>query len=186
MTELDDEQLRALRATVADLAARCTGPVRPPWWHRGPDYGAAYRNQSPFTVGENPRSFGMTISDISDDTRHGVRGRIALNHMFAGPPAAVHGGVLAGLFDEIVGALAGAVAPTAIVATATLKTRFRAPTPLDTPLEIDAFVARSSSQRMRAMATCRANGEATATAEALMVMRTRPPQNRGQASRGSK
>lgn len=170
-TELSDEQLESLCDAVTELAAGAVGVRRAPWWEQGPDFGAAYRKRSPFIGAENPRSFGMSILDTSTVERSGAQGNVTLSHLFAGPPGAVHGGVLAGLFDEVLGSLARHMDPDGIVVTATLSTRFRKPTPVETPLVIDAWISRRGARRMRAEATCVADGVVTATAEALMVLR---------------
>jgi acyl-coenzyme A thioesterase PaaI-like protein len=182
VTELDDARLRAICDGLAALAELCVGEERDPWWRRGPDFGDEFRRRSVFSGVENPRSFGMSMEVTGSDDCPSVRGLVELNHTFSGPPHSVHGGVIAGLFDEILGSLASAIDPSAVVATATLKSRFRRPTPLGTPLVFEALCKRRSSQRLLATAICTANGSVTATAEALMIVRraraTRPAEER--------
>jgi acyl-coenzyme A thioesterase PaaI-like protein len=113
----------------------------------------------------------VQFSTVGGDGATTVVAEVTLDKAFAGPPGAVHGGVLAGLFDEVVGAAAGAAAPGRVAVTGKLTVRYRTPTPLRTPLRIEATVTRRSSRLLPVTATCTAEGATTATAEALMVLR---------------
>jgi acyl-coenzyme A thioesterase PaaI-like protein len=181
--ELSDDELEALhdrllaaRAAVSrpdgrhdDSAAR---QGRSKWWDDPSSPARAYRDRGPFTGAENPRAPGLVIDELPAGVdRLTIQGRVTLGKSFAGPPGAVHGGVLAGLLDEMVGHVAQLAAPGAIAVTATLMTRFRRPTPLATPLLFTATVEPRSTRRFRAVATCSAGGEVTAEAVALLVGR---------------
>lgn len=129
-----------------------------------------YRRRSPFSGVENPRAPGLVMAlDPDVDERTAANGEITVGSAWAGPPGAVHGGVVAGLFDEAIGWIASAASPDQPVVTAKLTVRYRHPTPIDTPLRFRAEVERRSSRRLNVVATCRCNGRETASAEALMV-----------------
>lgn len=167
---LDDAELRTLTDEVAGLLAG-TGQGRRPWWE-SPQPDLAYRSRSPIAGVENPRAPSVRFdSDTSDDGTVTMAAEVNLGKAFAGPPGAVHGGVIAGLFDEIVGATAGANAPGRVVVTGKLSVRYRVPTPLRTPLRFEASLGRRSSRLLEVSAACRAADTLTATAEALMVVR---------------
>ncbi|MGH7735805.1 MAG: PaaI family thioesterase, partial [Gemmatimonadales bacterium] len=66
----------------------------------------------------------------------GLRGTAWFDYPYEGPPTCVHGGVIAMVFDEMLGAaniVAGCPAMTG-----TLTIRYRRPTPLRTPLRLEA------------------------------------------------
>ena len=164
--ELDDDEAARMADAIGALVADV--PDRPAWWHAdAPEL--AYRTRSPFSGEENPRSPGLRIERLPG-TEASMRGRIELDKAFAGPPSAVHGGVLAGLLDELVGAVAGAMASDRVVVTARLTVKYRKPTPLRTPLILEAWPERRSTRRLVIGAECRAGAVRTATAEALMVI----------------
>jgi acyl-coenzyme A thioesterase PaaI-like protein len=181
--DLADDELEALHDQL--LAARAAmdrsagphddsgaRPGRGKWWDDPTSPARAYRDRGPFTGAENPRAPGLVIDELPAGVdRLTIEGRVTLGKSFAGPPGAVHGGVLAGLFDEMVGHVAQLATPDAIAVTATLMTRFRRPTPLATPLLFTATVEPRSARRFRAVATCSANGVMTAEAVALLVGR---------------
>ena len=99
-----------------------------------------------------------------------ARGAVTVGPAFAGPPGFVHGGIVAGLLDEAIGWLASATVPDAAVVTGKLSVRFRSPTPVDEPLELQVVVTKHSSRSMHVNAEILANGEVTARGEALMVV----------------
>lgn len=173
--QLDDlaERVEAFADDIDDQSAGHRGP----WWTRGPDYQAAFDADSPFRGRENPWSPALQFEPRSNHgdvtTSVGVRmvAHATLDTMCAGPPNAVHGGVLAGLFDELIGATASQAEPHAFTVTGRLNVRYRQPTPLETPLTFVAEVHSAGSRSMKIAATCTANEEITASAEALMVVR---------------
>jgi acyl-coenzyme A thioesterase PaaI-like protein len=130
-----------------------------------------YRWRSPFTGTANPRSPGLTMRIDTEAAIPAARGAVTVAPAFAGPPGLVHGGIIAGLLDEAIGWLAAATAPDAAVVTGKLAVRFRAPTPVQTPLELQVTVTRQTSRSMTVEAEVLLDGHRTASAEALMVVR---------------
>lgn len=106
-----------------------------------------------------------------DDGRPELRGRVSFGYAYEGPPTCVHGGVIAQLFDELLGA-------TNIVAedpgmTGTLTIRYRRPTPLLTELHM---VGRQTGVKGRKIFTWGGlyhEGELTAEADGVFIQ-TRP------------
>ncbi len=102
-----------------------------------------------------------------EDGRRELRGRATFGYQYEGPPTCVHGGVIAEIFDEILGLsnlLTGQGAMTG-----TLKIRYRQPTPLLAPL---ALVARNIGQEGRkifAWGGIYYQGELTAEADGIFI-----------------
>ena len=96
-----------------------------------------------------------------------VEGRVRLGRAYEGPPHGVHGGVLAGLFDDMLGA-AQRLSGTRGV-TARLTVRYRALTPVESDLVLRAEAGEPNGRRVTCTATCHAGDTLTAEAEALFV-----------------
>ena len=108
-----------------------------------------------------------------EDGRPEVRGSVRFGYAYEGPPTCVHGGVIAGLFDEVMGA-ANVVAGRAGM-TGTLTIRYRKPTPLLAPLEIVGRQTRAEGRKIRAWAGLYHEGVLTAEAEGIFVVGEGPP-----------
>lgn len=167
------EQLVAQVARLGDELEAAGHDERGPWWHRGPDYTEAFDADSPFRGRENPWGPSMSLCRVGPDggVGAGATGQLVADRSCAGPPNTLHGGVLAGLFDEVIGEAAAHAAPDVFAVTGRLNVRYRKPTPIGVELALAANVVSLSSRSMRLEATCQANGETTATATALMVVR---------------
>jgi acyl-coenzyme A thioesterase PaaI-like protein len=118
----------------------------------------------------------VVTTEVDDDGRY-VVGSVRLDRSREGPPERLHGGYLAGLFDDVLSGVPSLVEMGPTV-TARLAIRFREPTPLDVALRFEARVVRHSGRRLVARARClvvAAGGGAadgstvTAEAEALFV-----------------
>jgi len=96
-----------------------------------------------------------------------VRADVTLGVEFQGPPACVHGGIVALLFDEMLG-LANAAARH-IGMTVDLDVVYRAPTPLDTPLRFEARQTRVDGRKIWCSGTLHAGETLCATAEGMFV-----------------
>ena len=97
-----------------------------------------------------------------------VRGRVTFGYAYEGPPTCVHGGVIAELFDELLGMsniLAGQGAMTG-----TLKIRYRRPTPLLAPLELAARHTGKEGRKVFAWGGIYYQGELTAEAEGIFIL----------------
>ena len=79
------------------------------------------------------------------DGAPGVRARLRIGLAHEGPPHGVHGGVIAAVFDELLGHAQQVHEVRAL--TANLTVRYRAVTPIDEDLELFAQVVHSSGRR---------------------------------------
>ena len=96
-----------------------------------------------------------------------LRGRVTFDYPYEGPPTCVHGGVIAELFDELLGLsniLAGLGAMTG-----TLTIRYRRPTPLLAPLELAARHTGNEGRKVYAWGGLYHEGELTAEAEGVFI-----------------
>lgn len=96
-----------------------------------------------------------------------IRGRVNLGAAYEGPPGYVHGAIIAGIFDMMLG-LAN-IASGNPGMTGTLKVKYLRPTPLHTDLSFEARTDRVDGRKIHTTGTLQAGGEPTAEAEAVFV-----------------
>lgn len=119
----------------------------------------------------NPVSLHLRWADQPGPTGEpGLAANLSVDELHEGPPRSVHGGYLAGLFDEVLGSVQGR-APGGGGFTGRLVVRYRALTPLDEDLVIAGWVTSSIGRRILTRGTCTvvSTGIVTAEAEALFV-----------------
>jgi acyl-coenzyme A thioesterase PaaI-like protein len=102
-----------------------------------------------------------------EDGGRELRGRVTFDYQYEGPPTCVHGGVIAELFDELLGA-ANIIANRAGM-TGTLTVRYRKPTPLLAPLDLVARYTHSERRKTFAWGGIYHDGELTAEAEGIFI-----------------
>lgn len=120
---------------------------------------------SPFSGVLNPASPPIELT-LTDD---GVTGTVTYSRVFEGPPGCVHGGVVAGGFDEVLGFIqANSDRPGM---TARLTINYRRPTPLNVPLRYQARIASVEGRKL--FASCELSivetGAVCAEAEGLFI-----------------
>ena len=96
-----------------------------------------------------------------------LRGTASFDYQYEGPPTCVHGGVLAMVFDEMLGAaniMAGVPAMTG-----TLTIRYRKPTPLRTPLRLEARFVERDGRKIRTQGAVYHGDVLTAEAEGVFI-----------------
>ena len=96
-----------------------------------------------------------------------LRGIGALGAPFVGPPGTVHGGVVAMVLDELLGAVNACRGMGAF--TGTLTIRFERPTPIAADLELESWVDRTEGRKVFTVGTISAGGEVTARAEGVFI-----------------
>lgn len=97
-----------------------------------------------------------------------VRADLVLGTEYQGPPGCVHGGIVALIFDELLG-LANAAAKT-VAMTVDLRITYNSPTPLNTPLRFEARQERRDGRKIWTTGSV-SNGKAVcATAEGMFVV----------------
>jgi acyl-coenzyme A thioesterase PaaI-like protein len=128
----------------------------------GADPNATF-DHSPILGLANPLSPPLEV-EIEGDR---VLAHVRFGAAYEGPPGCVHGGYVAAVFDELLGAtqtLSGTAGMTA-----RLIVNYRRPTPLHRDLIMEGRVVRVDGRKVFVEATCSADGELTAEAEGLFV-----------------
>lgn len=156
-------------------AALENGEPRLRWYERDVDPARRPRGRelTAWSGALNAAAPPMTLdSGQLDDGQPTIDGRVRLDRLREGPPGFVHGGVMAGLFDEVMGAAQRLTRqPGAMTGRLTL--RYRRPTPLDTDLLFRAWIEQDRARRVLVRATCLIDGPEplapTAEAEAIFV-----------------
>lgn len=91
-----------------------------------------------------------------------------LGAAYEGPPGCVHGGIIAGLFDEILGAANIAAGVGAMTGTLTIV--YRSPTPLYTELTFEARNTGIDGRKVRARATLHAGDRLCVEADGIFIL----------------
>lgn len=128
----------------------------------GAEPGAMF-DHSPLIGKANPLAPPM-ILEVRDDR---VLGTVTFGAAYEGPPGHVHGGYVAAMFDELLGAgqtLAGTAGMTG-----TLTVRYRKPTPLHTELHVTAWLDRVEGRKIFVNASCEAGGQQVSEAQGIFV-----------------
>jgi acyl-coenzyme A thioesterase PaaI-like protein len=123
----------------------------------------------PFTGLANPVSPPVAV-ELVDGVAWG-RGRF--DAVYEGPPGAVHGGYVAGVFDVVLGLAARAATRAAV--TGELTIRYHRPTPLDEDLVFRGWIAEDEGRHLMVKGELHAFDDfLTAEAEARFVATRRP------------
>ena len=184
------------RRLVFEARQVLEGPVRRRWYEVpvdeiDEDLEARLRTEagdhSLFRGRRNPLAPPLVVSSESDDDGPFVTGSVRLDRCREGPPERLHGGYLAGLFDDVLSGVPSLVDMGPAV-TARLAIRYRSATPLDVDLRFEARVVRHSGRRLVARARCVVPGgdRATAEAEALFVAVPAARSQEGRPGEGSR
>jgi acyl-coenzyme A thioesterase PaaI-like protein len=94
--------------------------------------------------------------------------RVRLGPAFEGAPGRAHGGIVAAVFDDVLGYLLTFEQQPGF--TGELTVRYHAPTPIAQPLEFRAWLVEREGRKLRTEAVATAGGEAVATAHATFVV----------------
>jgi acyl-coenzyme A thioesterase PaaI-like protein len=143
---------------------------------------AAYPDREQFATGDPARFFPYSpvvgpLNAIApplvftfDGER--MRGHGVLGAPYTGPPGTVHGGVVAMVLDELLGAVNACLGLGAY--TGTLTVRYERPTPIGHELTFDAGVDRTEGRKVFTVGTITADGEVTARAEGVFIRVEQP------------
>lgn len=148
----DDALTQAAEAVEAASAAldRQAGPGKhprqPPDMRKPPQ---EFFPNSPITGLINPIAPPARVWMVegTDGGFREIRGEAYFDYPYEGPPACVHGGVIAETFDEVLGAANMVAANPGM--TGTLTIRYRKPTPLRTDLRIEARCLGRDGRKIR-------------------------------------
>lgn len=156
-------------AAVADGLEASAAPTRRDGSH--PERGSHPQDFFPFsplTGYANPIAPPVNVWAVpGQDDRLEIRGRVTFGYQYEGPPTCVHGGAIASLFDELLGMsnIAGGKAGM----TGTLSVRYRKPTPLMTPLDLEGRVVRIEGRKVFTWGGIFHQGVLTAEAEGIFI-----------------
>lgn len=162
-TASDDDMQAAIDAvsTAVEAVKRATGR----------DVGAFNSNfmdRSPFMGLMNPLAPPMSARLDPDDGEWGsVHCTVTFTEPFEGPPGHVHGGFLAGVFDEILGqaqSLSGRPGMTG-----KLSISYRAPTPLFAELQLRGWIERIEGRKIFTHATLHNGATLCCEADGLFI-----------------
>jgi hypothetical protein len=166
---MDEGELEALITEVDQMATRLAkAPSHRA--HGGLQYDArnwegALFERSPVSGQSNPVAAPLLMDGFDDD---GVlHAHATYGFAYEGPPGSLHGGVVAGAFDEMVGV--GQTAGGTAGYTAHLTVKMRKTTPLHTRIEYEAGVGKVDGRKIHVWSRSTADGELVGEAEALMV-----------------
>ena len=173
--EIAAERLEEAGALAHRLRELLEGPRRARWYDHdavspvaSAGARASYGDMSPVRGLRNPLAPPLRVErGARPDGSPCMRGRAVLSRAYEGPPHGVHGGFVAALFDEILGAAIGLAPPPGV--TASLEVRYRNVTPIEQELCFEAWVAEDRGRRIVAQATCHAGETLTASAKGLFV-----------------
>jgi len=106
---------------------------------------------------------------IDERTDTSVRGRVVFTPYYLGGNRAAHGGTVPLLFDEVLGMLVNATAPPPPARTAYLTVNYRAVTPIDVELRLEATIDRQEGRKTWATGRLHDGDRLVADAEGLFV-----------------
>jgi acyl-coenzyme A thioesterase PaaI-like protein len=120
---------------------------------------------SPLSGRSNPMAppLRMTVLDDGDGSHH-IEGSVTFGPAYEGPPGHVHGGLVAAMFDELLG-----FAQLGPGFTAYLHVDYRKPTPLNRELSLTAFIDRVDGRKRYVRGTCILDGVLLTEAEGLFI-----------------
>jgi acyl-coenzyme A thioesterase PaaI-like protein len=175
MPDATSEQLVDAAARVEGVVASLAGVVdRTIAAGYSPRAHADYLPRSPAIGAASPLSPGTIEWDVVDDADRAdvpynkcVVATGAMPAAYEGPPSFVHGGVIALMFDELLGV--ANIANGCPGMTGTLTIKYRRPTPLFQPLRWTAWVERVEGRRIRSRAEVSVGDELCAEADGIFV-----------------
>lgn len=97
----------------------------------------------------------------------GLNGRVFFDYQYEGPPGCVHGGIIALVFDELLGA--ANIASYSPGMTGTLTVRYRKPTPIRTEIRLVARTEGRDGRKIRTTGAMYDGDELTAEAEGIFI-----------------
>jgi acyl-coenzyme A thioesterase PaaI-like protein len=127
-----------------------------------------YFPMSPMIGFANPIAPPVEVWSVRGESgRREIRGRVTFGDAYEGPPGCVHGGIIAAVFDEVMGA-ANIITENPGM-TGTLTVRYRRPTPLLAPLDMVARLTGTERRKIFTWAGIYHDGALTAEAEGIFV-----------------
>jgi acyl-coenzyme A thioesterase PaaI-like protein len=120
---------------------------------------------SPVSGPNNPIAPPLRLHVVGDpDNDHHIEGSITFGPAYEGPPGHCHGGLIAAMFDELLGFVQQKPGFTAY-----LKVDYRAPTPLNRELVLKGWIDRIEGRKRYIRGTCHLDGRLLTEAEGLFI-----------------
>jgi acyl-coenzyme A thioesterase PaaI-like protein len=164
---LDEEVLASATAqveAVAEALDDASGPGRRPRSQPDPTgHPQDFFPTSPAIGFANPLAPPVRVEAVDGV----LRGEAWFDYQYEGPPACVHGGVIALVFDEMLGAANIAAGEPGM--TGTLTIRYRRPTPLRTPLRLEAKFVERDGRKITTRGGIYEGDELLAEAEGIFI-----------------
>lgn len=162
------EELRAAAEAASAFADRLdTLPERPQSWQIS-EAGLQPRDfiaWSPVSGTSNPMAPPLRMwVEPDDEHEYRVLGEVTFGDAYEGPPRHVHGGMVAAMFDELLG-----FAQLGPGFTAYLKVDYRKPTPLNRTLELASWIDSIDGRKRIIRGTASLDGAVLAEAEGLFI-----------------
>jgi acyl-coenzyme A thioesterase PaaI-like protein len=159
----------AQAAAAVEQAAALLEPLSPSWEASVPampSVQASPHDYFPFSpmIGRYSPLAPPVECEIVDGTVHGT---VTLGAPYEGPPGCVHGGVIAGLFDEVLG-IANILAGVGAM-TGTLTIVYRSPTPLLTELRMVGVTEKIDGRKVHTKGTLHVGDRLCAEAEGVFI-----------------
>lgn len=153
----------AVRATVEQLRAAAAPGVPAPVMLDASGAPQELFARSPATGLDNPTAPSVRLWREGD----AIAGEAWFDHQFEGPPTCVHGGVIAMVFDDLLG-MAALVSGNPGM-TRTLQVRYRRPTPLRQPIRLSASCTAVDGRTVELVASMWHDEVMTAEASGVFI-----------------
>jgi Thioesterase superfamily len=164
---LDDACVEEATATMNEIADKLESsavPGRRPRIHPDPSGPAQdFFPTSPVIGFANPIAPPVHVEKVDG----GLDGTVFFDWPYEGPPGCVHGGVIALVFDELLGAANIAAGSPGM--TGTLTIRYRRPTPIRTQIRLVSRFEGRDGRKIRTTAQMYNGEELTAQADAIFI-----------------
>ncbi|HUI04962.1 MAG TPA: PaaI family thioesterase [Acidimicrobiales bacterium] len=164
---IGDDDIEAATEALGALATRLEAAAGPGRRMRAqPDpvgHPQDFFPTSPVIGFANPVAPPVTVEAVDGE----LRGTAFFDYQYEGPPTCVHGGVIAMVFDELLGA-ANIMAGTPAM-TGTLTITYRKPTPLRTALRLEARCVGKEGRKVRTYGAIFHGDVLTAEAEGIFI-----------------
>lgn len=165
--DLDDAHIISVLPAAAAIATTLedsAGPTRRARAQPDPaGHAQDFFPSSPVIGFANPVAPPVVVEAVDGE----LRGSANFDYQYEGPPTCVHGGVLAMVFDEILAATLIIAGTPAMTGTMTVK--YRRPTPLRTPLRLEARSVGRDGRKIRSWAGIYNGDDLTAEADGIFI-----------------
>ena len=128
---------------------------------------AGFFPYSPFVGPLNPVAPPVHFEIVDGDPWHELRAEHRFDPITNGPPGGVHGGMIAGVFDELLGSVC--VLNDVAGCTGTLNIRYRSLTPIEEPISMRAWIDRVEGRKTFARGTFHHGAVLCAEADGVFI-----------------